>query len=201
MFGFAGAARSGKTTLAKRVAETMGIHYHDASISAIARELGVNAVDDLWLSDRIALQKYILKRYVENLARAPRPAVTDRTPLDMICYMLGEVTMHNTSAEDGAVIYDYVQDCLNETARHFDTVFICRPLPVYVVDPKSPPPNPAYQWQTQFAIEGSLRMVEDRVNICTMLTSDADARAKCAVDEINERLEALSEEKRTYRAN
>ncbi|CAN0470801.1 unnamed protein product, partial [Phaeothamnion confervicola] len=155
MIGFAGAHRSGKTTLARAAAQRLGRHFHDASVTRIMKEAGVDGVADLPIPQRIAAQEFLLKRFVAELAKAPRPAITDRTPLDMIAYTLGEVTMHNTDAATGRRIYAHVQHCLDETARHFETIFVVRPLPQFDADPSKPPDNQAYQWETQFLIEGA----------------------------------------------
>jgi hypothetical protein len=172
----------------------MGLHYHDASISKFAQEIGANAVGLLNIAERLSVQRHILKRYLEELHKAPRPAITDRTPLDMIAYMLGEVTMHNTTPEDGAQIHEYVQKCLIETGRHFDSVIVVRPLPFYENDPSKPPANVAYQWQTQFIIEGASEKVGDVVSKASLLTNDLEERIGYSIAFITSRLNALRQE-------
>ena len=195
MFGFAGAQRTGKTTLAKAVAERLGFHYHDASVSRFAREYGVNAVGDLLMLERIMLQEYILKRFVEEIHKAPRPAITDRTPLDILAYMLGEVTMHNTAPEFHERIKKYADQCLLETTRHFDLILALRPLPVYLADPDKPPLNRAYQSMVQMLIEGAAQNVDGVVcGVVTATTLDARIVAACTV--FSDHMETLNEQRR-----
>jgi hypothetical protein len=155
MYGIAGAHRTGKTTLAKAIAEKLGIHYHDASVSKIMKECGIDGVRDVPLADRITLQEFILDKFIDAIKAAPRPAICDRTPLDMIGYMLGELTMHNTPVELHEQIQFYAERCLVETTLHFDTVLTLRPLPDYAVEAGKPPFNRAYQSMVQFIIEGA----------------------------------------------
>jgi hypothetical protein len=164
-FGFAGAHRTGKTTLAKKVAEDLGWFYHDASVSKIMREAGINAVGDVPIMQRIEAQEFLLKRYLKELQWASRPMVTDRTPLDMIGYMLGEITMHNNTPEVGERVYDYMMECLSATITQFDTIILVRPLATYTVDPKSPPLNRGYQAMVQLLVEGAASMVADHCYI------------------------------------
>jgi hypothetical protein len=205
MFGLAGAHRSGKTTLAKRVAEDLGIHYHDASISKFAKELNINAVGDLPVAERVKVQEHILKRYCEEIDKIGRdrmPAITDRTPLDMIGYMLGEVTMHSTTPEDGKLIAHYVDRCLAATLRHFDTIIVLRPLPTYTADPKSPPESLAYQWQNQMIVEGALAQLNQMpLQQARLLTVDLEQRAECTQELILERLAAWADDRKSMRLN
>lgn len=191
-FGFSGAHRTGKTTLAKKVAEDLGYFFHDASVSKIVKELGMNAVGDLPMEQRIEAQEFLLKRYRQDLANAPRPLVTDRTPLDMIGYMLGEVTMHNTSAAVGERIQAYVDDCISATITHFDTVLIVGPLTAYAVEDGKPPLNRAYQSLVQCLIEGSARQVSRLVNLYRIEASDFEQRRLIAIETLRERMEELA---------
>jgi hypothetical protein len=164
-YGLAGAHRTGKTTLAKLVAEDLKMTFHDASVSKIMREAGINAVGDVPLEARVEAQEFLLKRYLKDLQWAPRPMITDRTPLDMIGYMLGEITMHNTDVKLGARVQEYVDACLSAAVSHFDTIILLRPLPVYIQDPDKPPLNQAYQSLVQYIIEGAATVCEEALYV------------------------------------
>lgn len=195
-FGFSGAHRTGKTTLAKQVAEDLKMQFLDGSVSKIMKEFGINAVGDIPLEQRIEAQEFLLKRYLDNLTKAPRPLITDRTPLDMIGYMLGEITMHNCSAEAGKKANAYVENCLDATLRHFDTVIIVGPLAGYTVDPKSPPPNEAYQRAVQFLIEGAACRIASSMYIDSIETTDFEARRECAGKIFGGRMHDIAQQSR-----
>ncbi len=197
-FGLAGAHRTGKTSLAKQVAEDLGYSYHNGSVTAIMKEFGINAVGDISIGQRIEAQEFLLNKYLENLFWAPRPMITDRTPLDMIGYMLGEITMHNTSPELGQRVHAYVEKCLEETTKHFDSVIILRPLSHYALDPTSPPPNRAYQDAVQYVIEGAARQVDDNVYVTTLIPTNFEQRRIATAQIFNDRLSYLSEKAKRF---
>lgn len=198
-FGFAGAHRTGKTTLAKRVAEELGWYYHDASVSKVMREAGINAVGDVPIAQRIEAQEFLLKRYLADLQFAPRPMVTDRTPLDMISYMLGEITMHNTDAATGDRVHKYTTDCITATLTHFDTIIMVRPLNVYKVEEGKPPLNRGYQDVVQLLAEGAAALVEPQMYIERMVPSDLDERVAYSKDVFTRRMAEIAAESKQMR--
>jgi hypothetical protein len=196
MYALSGAHRTGKTTLAIEVANKLGIHYHDASTSKIAKAAGINIVGDLSIAERLTAQELILDKFIEGVKAAPRPAICDRCPLDMIGYMLAEVTMHNTPLELHQRIQDYVEKCLAMATLHFDMVLMLRPLPTYKVDPDKPPPNVAYQSAVQYAIEGAAQQAAD-LHSGVVLTTNFEGRVEAVSNAIKTRLEQLVEETRS----
>lgn len=198
-FGFAGSHRSGKSTLAKLVAEDLKMGFHDASVSKIMREAGINAVGDVPIEARIEAQEFLLKRYLKDLQWAARPLITDRTPLDMIGYMLGEITMHNTDAAIGARVQSYVEECLGAAITHFDTIIVVRPLLTYVEDPDKPPMNRAYQSLVQFIIEGAANLCEGALFVNTIDVEDLAVRRNASKDILTNRMAELAEESRAVR--
>lgn len=175
------------------------MNFHDASVSKIMREAGINAVGDVPLEQRVEAQEFLLKRYLKDLQWAPRPLITDRTPLDMIGYMLGEITMHNTDARLGARIQDYVEECLGATITHFDTIFVVRPLLTYVEDPDKPPMNRAYQSLVQMIIEGAGNLCEDAIYINHIDVEDLARRRELANDILRERMDEIAQQSRAAR--
>jgi len=197
MFGFAGAHRTGKTTLAKAVAERLGIRYYDASVSRIMMEKQIHSVSDLPILQRIEAQEYLLQRHLEDIAKLPRPCITDRTPLDFIGYMLGEITMHNTPPEFHQRIGLYVDTCVAAVRMHYDTVILCRPLPVYEVDPTKPPENVAYQMKVQFLIEGASCCVKP-TQVGTLKTVDFNERLESSVKLVASQLNDIAADRANY---
>lgn len=160
----------------------MGIPFYRSTITETMKEGGFAAVSDMDLETRIRAQEYVLARHVEVMSSTTlsRPCITDRTPLDMLAYMMGEVTMHNTPQEFWGRINAYREAAIRATDMHFDTIICLRPLPVYEVDPDKPPPNPAYQWEIQHLIEGAGRMCRG-ANVGHCETNDLQGRVEgCA---------------------
>lgn len=197
MFGFTGAARSGKTTLAKRVSEEIAIPYFDAATTQAAKEAGFNAVGNLPIGERMELQEFLLKTYLKRVEDAPRPFITDRTPLDMIAYTMAEVSMHGTTLEQGKRIHKYYEDCLKAVNNLFHLIIIVRPLPFYTVDPTKPPENPAYQWHTQLLMEGGARLM--RPPFMTLGSDALEDRIFHSVQAIGQVLHDNAEEQKQAR--
>lgn len=190
MYALIGSHRSGKTTTAKAVAELTGLHYHDAGVTRIMKEIGYNPVADLPIDDRLKAQQYLLKRYEEELLDIKTPFITDRSPVDFIGYMLAEVTMHNTDCEQGQNVIDYVDACLRTSERFFDALFVLRPLPHFEADPTKPPPNIAYQQAHQFLVEGAMRSISNNVGCFILTTTDLERRVTGVTNIIAERVAA-----------
>jgi hypothetical protein len=192
MFGLSGAHRTGKTTLAKAIAEKRGIPYFDASVTKIMREFGIDPVGHVTLDDRITAQEFLLKKFIDKVKAAPFNAISDRTPLDMVGYMLGEVTMHNTPVEFHQRIQDYVDACIALTQRHFDLVLIVRPLPEFKIEEGKPPFNRAYQSEVQFLIEGAAHQTE-YLHFAQLESITLPERLADAEDAMDEHVRAVKE--------
>lgn len=157
MFGLSGASRSGKSTLAKRMSEALEIPYVDSSTTALMAEAGFNPVSAMDIDTRIRAQEHLLDAYIRLVDRQGRNFVTDRTPIDMLAYTLGEVTMHNTNEEQGKRIAEYCRRCVASSESRFALIIVTLPLATYEVRPDKPPPSLAYQDLIHNLITGALR--------------------------------------------
>lgn len=118
--GFAGAHRTGKTTLAQKVAEKFNIPLRLTSMSQVFKEVGVGVNDDLDFDTRMIVQDQMLNRMVAIFS-AYGPFVTDRTPLDIIAYTYMTVPK-NLTPEQATIVQQHV-------ARAYEA---CKLLPVIV---------------------------------------------------------------------
>ncbi|SER28024.1 AAA domain-containing protein [Faunimonas pinastri] len=196
MFGLIGAHRTGKTTLAKKVAEDLGIHFHETSTTKVMKELGYDAVADLPMAERITAQEKLLDRHIKDLQKLPRPCITDRTPLDMLAYALGELTMHNADSELAKRYAAYADRCLETTRLYYDTLVLLRPLPTYEEDPTKPPANRAYQTLIQLLIEGGVDQVGRDIEgtSCLINTLDLGERTEACKQVLTDRMQEIARE-------
>lgn len=202
MIGFSGAHRSGKTTLARAVAEQSGIHFHETNTSAMLKARGIDPVGVHDLGARIELQWIILHNHLEEIAKLPRPCIVDRTPADMYAYMAGEITMHNSTVTFGAGLEHYRVQCLRAMAMHYDTVMVVKPLASYEVDPTKPPCNVGYQWMIQHLIEGFLMDENvDHLARATLMTDDFTSRMKHSISILTQRFDQIAELRKTLTIN
>lgn len=185
-----GAHSTGKTTLAKALSAQLNLPYLDASVTKIMADAGFNGVGDLPLEQRIEAQEFLVEKHWEMTQAQKGMFITDRSPLDMIGYMLGEVTMHNCDSQFAQRIQRYVDRCLEVTNDTYSGLIICRPLPVYTVDDKRPPENTAYQSLVQFIIEGAARQCVWPSTL-TLDDSRMFSRNKCSIDFISNILDEI----------
>lgn len=188
ILGLAGTHRSGKSTLARLAASAMGLTYYDGSFGRLARTLGYDSVAPMSLVERMAMQNGVLDRYAEELRAVPGDVITDRTPVDMLAYLIAEVGMH--AGLDEAVsrsIVAYRLRCIAMTRDLFRSVFLLQPLPTYEVADGKPSENPAYQWHIQTLIEGGLYASRGTIRVVPIDVLGLDDRLGEALSEIVDR--------------
>lgn len=199
-FGFAGPSSSGKSTLAKEVAKLSGLPYFAFPTTDLMAEIGVNGVDDLSMLDRVCVQSHLLSRYWDLTQAHARPFITDRTPIDIIAYMLAEVQMHGTPPELIDKIDTLVTTALNATDCTFMALFTVRALPVYEVDPKRPPSNIAYHRHIEMLVDGATARLK-RPTVYRLLTTKHEARVGAVQKAMGDEFAELIEERKNLRLN
>lgn len=202
IYGICGASGSGKTTLAKAVADMMCIEFVPTSITNMAKKAGFDAIERMSLSERLSLQLHLFDQFGELLNKITGPAILDRTPLDMIGYLHGEIGMHSRGVltdADLEIAADYVSDCQRLTAKHFDGVFFTSILPTYEEAATRPSYNPAYQRHVQLVIAGALATPAESLRATMLMTTDLQQRIEIVSNEIAERLDEIEQAKRSSR--
>lgn len=205
IYGLIGASGSGKTTLAKAVAETLDVAYVPSSITESARRHGFDAVGALSLPDRVKLQFHLLEDHLELIDKAPRPMITDRTPIDMVAYLLAEFDMHSHDT------FEANDDTLHEVERysflgrqttvfHYDHVFMLGRLMHYEADAKRPAVNPAYHRHTELIMKGLLAEVGTGCGYSILATERLDFRQDYVCEVISTRLDQHEEHRASCKA-
>lgn len=165
--GICGAHRTGKSTLMRALTDDKHslkfVEFGGVSISKWLNEIDCNSSDlDCSWEQRKIMQTHLLQSYKQRLATYRafstiiRPAVmgveipqgnaypttyffVDRTPIDLIGYLLESAARHELTEDDRMFISNYVNSCIELTAENFDYVFIVQPGIPLVSDPKSAP--------------------------------------------------------------
>ena len=179
IIGLAGTHRSGKSTLARDVATRTGVAYYDGSFGRLAKTLGFNSVAAMTPYERVVMQFAVLERYETEIRAVAGHVITDRTPLDMLAYMLAEIGMHAGLDEGSAhAIVRYRTRCIALTRDLFTDVFLMQPLPVYEVADGKPSGDPAYQMHIQTLIEGAAYAARGTIRILPIDTFDPEERIR-----------------------
>jgi len=140
-----GAHRVGKTTLAREYAQKHGIEFVETSVSAIFHDLGLNPAAPMSFTQRLEVQREILKRLDAIYERyAGRQAIFDRCPIDLLGYTLGDAVGDSVPAECQASLATYVQECYNVLNKRFTAIVLIQPGIAIVDAPGKAAPNLAY---------------------------------------------------------
>lgn len=198
VFAFSGAHRSGKTTLARRVSEDLGIEFYETKTGEVLKQAGINIVADMSIRDRMKAQELLLDHHLAMIKKLPRPLIVDRCPIDMLAYTLGEIGMH--TIHDPALdsqITTYTARCLNSMELHYAGAVICQPLPAYEAQDGKPPPSRAYQQHIHHLIMGGFGALE-YVSFQELLATDFERRVENAAEFICGELEDIAKAKEQF---
>lgn len=144
MIGLCGAQRTGKTTLAAKYAEYAKIPFVRTDVSGTFVRLGADPKKDYPLNERIELQREILKDYSALLKKAPFKFITDRTPVDMMAYMLADVRRENVTDTQAGQLMTYLEECHKVLNQQFTVLMVVQPGIPAKDEPGKAPTNPAY---------------------------------------------------------
>jgi nicotinamide riboside kinase len=152
--GFVGAHRTGKTTLAKAIAEELKLDPILSGTSEIVAKHGFNmATDNRLLSPSgIAMQMEIIDALYDG--QVGDCFVADRTPIDAAAYLLADAVAPANFADEEVV--QYVEKATRETFKRFDLLVLIPPAIEFEARPDKPPFNRAYQFHHHTICRGLL---------------------------------------------
>lgn len=182
---FSGPSSSGKSTLAREVAKICDLPYLAFPTTEIVAELGLSPVTSHAIEDRLRVQQHILDRFWEISQEHQRPFVTDRSPLDFVAYMLGEISMHSASDELGQRVNAFVDEALMIADRSFLAIFTVRGLDFYEEDLKRPPANPAYHRHYEMLLEGAAHRLK-HIDVYKLVTTKHEQRVRLSIETIKQ---------------
>jgi nicotinamide riboside kinase len=138
--GLMGAHGTGKSTLATAIAGERSLTYIPSRAGEVFKRVALSLDRPLTAEERLSVQEAILDQHEADIRRAPaRGWVTDRTPLDMAAYVLGDAAIVEEGQQKRAL--DYVRRCVEATNRHFGFLMLVQPGIPYINDGSRPPPN------------------------------------------------------------
>lgn len=127
--GITGVHRTGKTTLMQALAELLGLHTVQTNVSGVFASMGLRADKQYSLEERMNVQDKVLEHLAECYAAMDSaPFVTDRTPIDLIGYVMADIGPETAAnPELSARVLAYVNDCYKLFTRHFSALVVVQP--------------------------------------------------------------------------
>lgn len=139
--GICGGHRTGKTTLAKALAEKLAIDFAITSTSEVFKRHGLNPAQSFDFKTRLWIQQQIVHASKQVWQQSSN-FVTDRTPIDMIAYALADI-QGNTQV-DFVALQAYIDDCFRVANKYFTHFIVLQPAIPLVYEEGKAALNQAY---------------------------------------------------------
>lgn len=123
--GLCGSHRTGKTTLAKEISSGTGMPFVKTGTTEVFEQSGLDPAEPMDFKTRIWIQHQIINAAKEVWKAEQGNFVTDRTPIDMIAYTLGDI--RGATEVDFNELKNYMDHCFEVTNRYFTRLAVVQP--------------------------------------------------------------------------
>ncbi|WP_286390433.1 AAA family ATPase [Pseudanabaena mucicola] len=123
--GLCGAHRTGKTTLAIALADRLNMPFVRTTTSQVFAQLGLDPAEPMDFQTRLFVQNHVLDAAQQVWQNSATPFISDRTPIDMIAYTLGDI--QGKTEVDFDLLNQYIDRCFSSTNQFFQNLAIIQP--------------------------------------------------------------------------
>ncbi|MBD2318102.1 AAA family ATPase [Phormidium tenue] len=123
--GLCGAHRTGKTTLAIAISSHLNIPFVRTTTSQVFAQLGLDPAEPMDFQTRLFVQNHVLDAAEQVWQESASPFISDRTPIDMIAYTLGDI--QGKTDVDFNLLSQYIDRCFASTNQFFQKLAIIQP--------------------------------------------------------------------------
>ena len=123
--GLCGAHRTGKTTLAIAISSHLNIPFVRTTTSQVFAQLGLDPAEPMDFQTRLFVQNHVLDAAEQVWQESASPFISDRTPIDMIAYTLGDI--QGKTEVDFNLLSQYIDRCFASTNQFFQNLAIIQP--------------------------------------------------------------------------
>jgi predicted ATPase len=123
--GLCGAHRTGKTTLAIALADRLNMPFVRTTTSQVFAQLGLDPAEPMDFQTRLFVQNHVLDAAQQVWQNSATPFISDRTPIDMIAYTLGDI--QGKTEVDFDLLNQYIDRCFASTNQFFQNLAIIQP--------------------------------------------------------------------------
>lgn len=140
--GLCGSHRTGKTTLAQKFSDEYGLEFVVTTTSDVFAANGLKPSSPMDFTTRLWIQDKIITAAEAIWSGCAGPFITDRTPLDMLAYTLGDI--QGIVIVEFAPLQAYIERCIASTNRFFGCLCVVQPGIALVPAPGKAALNLAY---------------------------------------------------------
>ena len=134
--GLCGAHRTGKTTLAIAISSHLNIPFVRTTTSQVFAQLGLDPAEPMDFQTRLFVQNHVLDAAEQVWQESVSPFISDRTPIDMIAYTLGDI--QGKTEVDFNLLSQYMDRCFASTNQFFQNLAIIQPgIPLVYAEGKA----------------------------------------------------------------
>ena len=123
--GLCGAHRTGKTTLAIAISTDLNLPFVRTTTSQVFAQLGLDPAEPMDFQTRLFVQNHVLDAAEQVWQESVSPFISDRTPIDMIAYTLGDI--QGKTEVDFDLLSQYIDRCFASTNQFFQNLAIIQP--------------------------------------------------------------------------
>ena len=123
--GLCGAHRTGKTTLAIAISSHLNIPFVRTTTSQVFAQLGLDPAEPMDFQTRLFVQNHVLDAAEQVWQESASPFISDRTPIDMIAYTIGDI--QGKTDVDFDLLSQYIDRCFASTNQFFQNLAIIQP--------------------------------------------------------------------------
>jgi hypothetical protein len=123
--GLCGAHRTGKTTLAIAISSDLNLPFVRTTTSQVFAQLGLDPAEPMDFQTRLFVQNHVLDAAEQVWQESASPFISDRTPIDMIAYTLGDI--QGKTDVDFNLLSQYIERCFASTNQFFQNLAIIQP--------------------------------------------------------------------------
>ena len=123
--GLCGAHRTGKTTLAIAISTDLNLPFVRTTTSQVFAQLGLDPAEPMDFQTRLFVQNHVLDAAEQVWQESASPFISDRTPIDMIAYTLGDI--QGKTDVDFNLLSQYMDRCFASTNQFFQNLAIIQP--------------------------------------------------------------------------
>jgi len=123
--GLCGGHRTGKTTLAQAIAAQKNIPFVKTDTSGVFKKFGLDPSLAMDFDTRLMIQHHILAAAIAIWEQESKSFISDRTPIDMMAYTIGDIQGKTEVNFDE--LADYLNLCFAATNKFFQQLVIIQP--------------------------------------------------------------------------